>query len=259
MLDYEQALTRVDSRTGLPTASPAHFLWIGERTRALGRRTRRVRVGRPQPGRREARPRRPRPTIVRGADRQAQPGQRAGTAHLHHPAGRCPDTGGAAAAGPGGRGARRAGRAGSATHARQHVRGAERPQDTAVRGRARRGPGILRGAPGPRHPSRRHPHRVHRGQRHRVRRRQPQSSSPRTCTAVRDAPATRGSTAARPWTWPSPWPRTTGGSRPATGPGCPRRPATRARAGPVTRGRGPSRLLPSPGAAACPTRRRRPA
>jgi 3-deoxy-7-phosphoheptulonate synthase len=33
LLDYEQALTRIDSRTGLPYDVSAHFLWIGERTR----------------------------------------------------------------------------------------------------------------------------------------------------------------------------------------------------------------------------------
>ncbi len=35
LLDYERALTRIDSRTGLPYDVSAHFLWIGERTRAL--------------------------------------------------------------------------------------------------------------------------------------------------------------------------------------------------------------------------------
>lgn len=32
-LDYERALTRIDSRTGLPYDVSGHFLWIGERTR----------------------------------------------------------------------------------------------------------------------------------------------------------------------------------------------------------------------------------
>jgi 3-deoxy-7-phosphoheptulonate synthase len=36
LLDYERALTRIDSRTGLPYDVSAHFLWIGERTRQLG-------------------------------------------------------------------------------------------------------------------------------------------------------------------------------------------------------------------------------
>ncbi len=35
LLDYEQALTRTDSHTGLPYDTSAHFLWVGERTRAL--------------------------------------------------------------------------------------------------------------------------------------------------------------------------------------------------------------------------------
>jgi len=36
LLDYEQALTRLDSRTGRAYDTSAHFLWIGERTRARG-------------------------------------------------------------------------------------------------------------------------------------------------------------------------------------------------------------------------------
>ncbi|MFE4542490.1 class II 3-deoxy-7-phosphoheptulonate synthase [Arthrobacter sp. NPDC056727] len=35
LLDYERALTRIDSRTGLPYSTSGHFLWIGERTREL--------------------------------------------------------------------------------------------------------------------------------------------------------------------------------------------------------------------------------
>jgi 3-deoxy-7-phosphoheptulonate synthase len=35
LLDYERALTRIDSRTGLPYDTSAHFPWIGERTRAV--------------------------------------------------------------------------------------------------------------------------------------------------------------------------------------------------------------------------------
>ncbi|MFC0360379.1 class II 3-deoxy-7-phosphoheptulonate synthase [Kytococcus schroeteri] len=33
VLDYEKALTRIDSRTGTPYATSGHFLWCGERTR----------------------------------------------------------------------------------------------------------------------------------------------------------------------------------------------------------------------------------
>lgn len=35
LLDYESALTRIDSRTGTPYDTSGHFLWIGERTRGL--------------------------------------------------------------------------------------------------------------------------------------------------------------------------------------------------------------------------------
>ncbi|HSI93939.1 MAG TPA: 3-deoxy-7-phosphoheptulonate synthase class II, partial [Jiangellaceae bacterium] len=35
LLDYEQALTRVDSRTGQPYDVSGHFVWVGERTRQL--------------------------------------------------------------------------------------------------------------------------------------------------------------------------------------------------------------------------------
>lgn len=35
VLDYEKALTRIDSRTGLPYDVGGHFVWIGDRTRAL--------------------------------------------------------------------------------------------------------------------------------------------------------------------------------------------------------------------------------
>ena len=35
LMDYERPLTRVDSRTGTPYDTSAHFIWIGERTRDL--------------------------------------------------------------------------------------------------------------------------------------------------------------------------------------------------------------------------------
>src|SRR5690625_7802293 len=35
LLEYERALTRLDSRTGLPYITSAHFVWIGERTRQI--------------------------------------------------------------------------------------------------------------------------------------------------------------------------------------------------------------------------------
>ncbi|WP_065570823.1 class II 3-deoxy-7-phosphoheptulonate synthase [Microbacterium oleivorans] len=35
LMDYEHPMTRIDSRTGTPYNTSAHFLWIGERTREL--------------------------------------------------------------------------------------------------------------------------------------------------------------------------------------------------------------------------------
>jgi 3-deoxy-7-phosphoheptulonate synthase len=35
LLDYERPLVRIDSRTGNPYATSAHFVWVGERTRQL--------------------------------------------------------------------------------------------------------------------------------------------------------------------------------------------------------------------------------
>lgn len=35
LMDYERPLTRIDSRTGTPYNTSAHFIWIGERTREL--------------------------------------------------------------------------------------------------------------------------------------------------------------------------------------------------------------------------------
>jgi 3-deoxy-7-phosphoheptulonate synthase len=36
LLEYEHAMTRIDSRTGIPYNTSGHFLWIGERTRQVG-------------------------------------------------------------------------------------------------------------------------------------------------------------------------------------------------------------------------------
>jgi 3-deoxy-7-phosphoheptulonate synthase len=36
VLDYERAMTRIDSRTGLPYDVSGHFVWVGDRTRDLG-------------------------------------------------------------------------------------------------------------------------------------------------------------------------------------------------------------------------------
>jgi 3-deoxy-7-phosphoheptulonate synthase len=35
LMDYERPMTRIDSRTGTPYDTSAHFIWVGERTRQL--------------------------------------------------------------------------------------------------------------------------------------------------------------------------------------------------------------------------------
>ena len=35
LMEYERAMTRIDSRTGTPVDTSAHFVWVGERTRQL--------------------------------------------------------------------------------------------------------------------------------------------------------------------------------------------------------------------------------
>ncbi len=83
LMDYERPMTRIDSRTDTPYNTSAHFLWIGERTRELDGRARRLLLQDPQPDRSEARTDddardRARP------DRQARPRARARSTHLHH-------------------------------------------------------------------------------------------------------------------------------------------------------------------------------
>jgi 3-deoxy-7-phosphoheptulonate synthase len=56
MLEYEHALTRIDSRTGAPYDVSAHFVWIGERTRQLDGAHVELLSHIKQPDRREARP-----------------------------------------------------------------------------------------------------------------------------------------------------------------------------------------------------------
>ena len=35
LLEYEEALCRLDSTTGLPVAGSGHMIWIGDRTRQI--------------------------------------------------------------------------------------------------------------------------------------------------------------------------------------------------------------------------------
>ncbi len=83
VLEYEHALTREDSRTGLPYDVSAHFLWIGDRTRQLDGAHVELLSRVQNPDRRQARPvrvRRRRP----GPGGAAQPAERRRAAHLHH-------------------------------------------------------------------------------------------------------------------------------------------------------------------------------
>ena len=83
VLEYEHAMTRIDSRTQTPYDVSGHFVWIGERTRQLDgahvellshiKNPIGVKLG-PSTTRRRA-----------GAGRQAQPAERARPAHVHHP------------------------------------------------------------------------------------------------------------------------------------------------------------------------------
>ena len=137
LLDYEQALTRIDSRTGQAYDVSAHLLWIGERTRAR-RRARRVRPPDPQPARRQGRPGDERDDVlalIDALDPDREPGRL--TLITRMGAGRVrdalPPLVEAVAA------QRRPGRVGVRPDARQHLRGGRRPQDPALRRRARRG------------------------------------------------------------------------------------------------------------------------
>ncbi len=84
LLDYEEPLVRRDSTTGDWYACSAHFLWVGERTRAARRGARRVPLGGRQPGRRQGRPdgdaRRGRRARASGSTRDRV----AGAAHARH-------------------------------------------------------------------------------------------------------------------------------------------------------------------------------
>ena len=56
LLEYEHAMTRIDSRTEPPYNVSAHFVWIGERTRQLDGAHVELLPPHPQPDRRQARP-----------------------------------------------------------------------------------------------------------------------------------------------------------------------------------------------------------
>ncbi len=146
LLDYETALTRTDSRTGQLYDVSGHMVWIGERTRQLdGAHIEFAsRISNPigvklGPG--------TTPEEALTLHRAARPGARAGPADLRRADGRGQGARQAADAGGEGHRVRRAGRLGLRPDARQHLRGGLRPQDPALRRRARRGQGLLRGPP----------------------------------------------------------------------------------------------------------------
>ena len=98
---------------------------------------------------------------------------------------------------------RRRGGLGLRPDARQHLRGVLGLQDPPLRRRHRRGPGLLRRAPLARHLARRRPRRAHRRRRHRVRRRRRGARRDRPRPRATSRSATRGSTGSSRWSWPS--------------------------------------------------------
>ncbi len=146
LLDYEEGLTRQDSLTGDWYDCSAHMLWIGERTRQVGRRPRRVLRRRPQPARGQARPDRDRGGGGR-ALRAAEPGADPGAADVHRPARRGRAAAGAAAAPPRRPRRRAPGRLGVRPDAREHLPDRLRDQDAQLRRDHDRGRGVLRGLP----------------------------------------------------------------------------------------------------------------
>ena len=125
MLEYEHALTRIDSRTAAAVRRVGPLRVDRRAHPPARRRARRAAPPHPQPDRRQARPDHDRRRRAR-AGRAAQPGQRAGPAHLHHPHGRRQDPRRPADAGREGRRRRRRGRLGLRPDARQHLRGVAR-------------------------------------------------------------------------------------------------------------------------------------
>ena len=158
LLDYERALTRIDSRTGLPYDTSAHFLWIGERTRELDHahvdflsRVRNpigVKLGPTTSGDDALR-------LIDKLDPNREPGRltfitRMGAGNIREKLPAIVETR---------HGLRRPGPVGHRPDARQHRHLAQRLQDPQLRRRHRRGARLLRGPPrsghGTRRPARR--------------------------------------------------------------------------------------------------------
>ncbi len=153
LLDYERALTRIDSRTGLPYDVSAHFVWVGERTRKLdgAHLDFAARIHNPIGVKLSAKTS---PDDALALIDKLDPDRTPGPADLHHPDGSGHHPRGPPRAGAEGHGERRAGHLDLRSHARQHVRVAQRLQDPPLRRRDRRGAWLLRGAPRARHGAR---------------------------------------------------------------------------------------------------------
>ena len=78
LLGYEQAMTRVDSTRGDWYATSGHMLWIGDRTRQLGRRACRISPRHQESDRPEMRTRRSQPDDLLRLIDVLNPAQRAG-------------------------------------------------------------------------------------------------------------------------------------------------------------------------------------
>ena len=161
LLEYERAMTRIDSRTGLPYDTSAHFPWIGERTRALdGAHVEFFRHVRNPVGVKLGPSTTPQDALAL-ADRlnpDNEPGRltfitRMGASAIRSglpPVVEKVTASGAQVAWV------------CDPDAREHDRGTGRAQDAARGGHPRGGHRLLRGPPRARHPSRGDPHRVHR-------------------------------------------------------------------------------------------------
>ena len=202
VLDYEHAMTRIDSRTDMPYDVSAHFVWIGERTRQLdGAHVELFRHIRNPIGVKLGPTTTPDDAIALAG--RLNPDNEAGPADVRHPLRRRADPRRPARPGREGHRRRRRRGVGVRPDARQHLRGVLGLQDPPLRRRDRRGPGLLRRAPLARHLAGRHPRRAHRRRRHRVRRRRRGARSRSTSRTATSRSATRGSTGCSRSSWPS--------------------------------------------------------
>ena len=198
ILEYEHALTRIDSRTGRPYDVSAHLVWIGDRTRQLDgahvellrhvRNPLGVKLG-PTASADEA------IALSARLNPDNDPGRltfvtRMGAGLVRD---RLPELVEKVTAA----GVR--GRLGLRPDARQHLRGIDRSQDPPLRRRDRRGAGVLRRPPVAGHLARRCARGADRRRRHRVRRRR------RVTAGGRPGPALR--VGVRPTAQPRPVPR----------------------------------------------------